>query len=272
MLRRGNESSGSQPAERGRVPPPPRARAGARLGARPAQPMGAALGPSPAPGGEGAGPQPGRIVSDVPRPGPESPGPAGPRGPRRSPEGSQLLSAGATYARGALAPATSRAHPCHCLPARQCAALPAGGEAQAGGAISGGPRLCSWQGGPAGARTHLAGGLHGRAAPEAVAAPGARAGCALWIPLRLRSRDSVCYSLGLPLPSELVGETCGPLSEFSLWLPLSTPTVAFIGPHPLASEAGGAGRRGWAEPEGRELGHVRGGAPRGGGRGHGPGE
>ena len=126
MLRRGNESSGSQPAERGRVPPPPRARAGARLGARPAQPMGAALGPSPAPGGAGAGPQPGRIVSDVPRPGPESPGPAGPRGPRRSPEGSQLLSAGATYARGALAPARSRAHPCHCLPARQGAALPAG--------------------------------------------------------------------------------------------------------------------------------------------------
>ena len=122
------------------------------------------------------------------------------------------------------------------------------GEAQAGGAISGGPRLCSRQGGPAGARTHLAGGLHGRAAPEAFAAPGARAGCAVWIPLRLWSRDPVCDSLGLPLPSELAAETCGPLSEFSLWLPLSTPTVAFIGPQPLASEAGGAGRRGGQSP------------------------
>ena len=232
--------------------------------------MGAALGPLPRPGRSRRGAAAGEDRERRAAPGPGSPGPAGPRVPRGSPEGSQLLSGGATYARGALAPARSRAHPCHRPPARQGAALPAGVEAQAGGAISGGPRLCSRQGGPAGARTHLAGGLHGRAALEAFAAPGARAGCALWIPLRLRSRDSVCDSLGLPLPSELVAETGGPLSEFSLWLPLSTPTVAFIGPQPLASEAGGRGGgvgRAW----GRGLGHVRGGAPRGGGPGRGAG-
>ncbi|XP_027393376.1 cuticle collagen 13-like [Bos indicus x Bos taurus] len=99
--------------------------------------MGAALGPLPRPGRSRRGAAAGEDRERRAAPGPGSPGPAGPRGPRGSPEGSQLLSGGATYARGALAPARSRAHPCHRPPARQGAALPAGVEAQAGGAISG---------------------------------------------------------------------------------------------------------------------------------------
>ena len=49
VWRPGKGSICSEPAERGRVPPPQSARAGARPGARPAQPMGAALGPPPPP-------------------------------------------------------------------------------------------------------------------------------------------------------------------------------------------------------------------------------
>lgn len=86
-----------------------------------------------------------------------------------------MLSAGANYARGALAPATSRAHPHPRPPLRQSAALQAG----AGGRLREArrpprahsaagrrgrlapaegwraPRLCSGRGGPAGARLTL---------------------------------------------------------------------------------------------------------------------
>lgn len=54
MRPRGEARSGSEPAEWGRVPPPPRAGAGAGPGARPAQPMGAALEPPPPPREESA--------------------------------------------------------------------------------------------------------------------------------------------------------------------------------------------------------------------------
>lgn len=52
--RRAIASRGSEPAERGRAPPPRLTRAGAGPGARPAQPMGAALGPPPPPREESA--------------------------------------------------------------------------------------------------------------------------------------------------------------------------------------------------------------------------
>lgn len=77
VWRPGNESSGSQPAERGRVPPPPRSRAGARPGARPAQPMGAALGPLPRPGRSRRGAAAGEDRERRAAPGPWIPWPRG---------------------------------------------------------------------------------------------------------------------------------------------------------------------------------------------------
>lgn len=54
-------------------------------GARPSQPMGAALEPPPPPREESARGLAGEIVSDVPRRGPGCPGPTGPRGRRGAP-------------------------------------------------------------------------------------------------------------------------------------------------------------------------------------------
>lgn len=207
----GEPSGGSEPAEWGRVLPPPRAAAGAGPGARPAQPMGAALEPPPPPREESAR---GLRRGDRERraaPGPWVPGPRRAAWTARRPR----KEAGCSV----RAPTTHAAplRPPHPEPvrtraprfgrARRSRPAPGGGserrggaagEARAGGGSEGSAPL--FRAGRAGGRAaHLAAGLHGRAAPEALAAPGCaggdgRTGGALRLRLLLRFGDSDCDS------------------------------------------------------------------------------
>lgn len=190
----GEPSSGSEPAEWGRVLPPPRAGAGAGPGARPAQPMGAALEPPPPPREESAR---GLRRGDRERraaPGPWVPGPHRAAWTARRPRkpdaqcGRQLRTRRpcARHIPSPSAPAppaaAERGAPGRRRREAQRGAAPApgaqrggaAGEARAGGGSEGSAPL--FRAGRAGRRAaHLAAGLHGRAAPEALAAPGARA-------------------------------------------------------------------------------------------------
>lgn len=191
----GEARSGSEPAEWGRVPPPPRAEAGAGPGARPAQPMGAALEPPPPPREESARglreeererraasgpwvPRPQRAAWTARRPRKEARYPCGRQLRTRRPCARHIPSPSAPAPpalpeRGAAGRRRGRLREARRPPRAHSAAGRWGGSSRR---RVGGSAPLFWAGRAGGRATHLAAGLHGRAAPEALAAPSARAG------------------------------------------------------------------------------------------------